>query len=71
MKTFNSFMEQRKCPPGMKWDSNLKDCVPSGKMYGMRWFGVGRNQNGENGNGNGNNNGHAHGNGHGLSLIHI
>ncbi len=30
MKTFNNFMEQKKCPAGMKWDSNLKDCVPSG-----------------------------------------
>ena len=68
MKTFNAFMEQRKCPPGMKWDSNLKDCVPSGKMYGMRWWGgVGRNQNGENGNGSGNGNGHANGHGNGAN----
>ena len=63
MKTFNNFMEQKKCPAGMKWDSNLKDCVPSGKIYGMRWWGVGRHQNGENGNGK-SGNGHANGNGH-------
>ena len=44
-------MEQKKCPAGMKWDSKLKDCVPTGKIYGMRWWGVGRHQNGENGNG--------------------
>ena len=30
MKTFDTFMEHKKCPPGMKWDSNLKDCVPTG-----------------------------------------
>ena len=66
MKTFNAFMEQKKCPPGMKWDSNLKDCVPSGNInYGMRWWG-GRHQNGENGNGNGSN-GNANGNGNGSN----
>ena len=66
MKTFNTFMEEKKCPPGMKWDSNLKDCVPTGKIYGMRWWGVGRHQNGkENGNGNGNGNGSHNGNGNG------
>ena len=55
-------MEQKKCPPGMKWDANLKDCVPSGKIYGMRWWGVGRNN--ENGNGNGNDTNGSNGNGH-------
>ena len=65
MKTFNTFMEEKKCPPGMKWDPNLKDCVPSGKIYGMRWWGGGRHHhNGkENGNGNGNGNGSHNGNG--------
>ncbi len=66
MKSFNDFMEEKKCPPGMKWDANLKDCVPSGKIYGMRWWGVGRHHNGkENGNGNGNGSHNGNGNGHG------
>ncbi len=66
MKTFDTFMEHKKCPDGMRWDPNLKDCVPSGRMaYGMRWWGVGRNQNGKNGNGNGNGNGSYNGNGNG------
>ena len=59
-------MEQKKCPAGMKWDSKLKDFVPTGKIYGMRWWGVGRHQNGENGNGT-NGNGHANGHGNGSN----
>ena len=65
MKTFDTFMEQKKCPPGMKWDANLKDCVPSGKLYGMRWWGVGRHHHNGDKNGNGNGNGSHNGNGNG------
>ena len=66
MKTFKTFIEQKKCPPGMKWDSKLKDCVPSGNMPYGRYWGVERNQNGENGNGK-NGNGHANGHGNGAN----
>ena len=67
MLTYKQFVEDKKCPPGFKYDKKLKTCVPIIKKYA--YYGrVGpvsnpepQNTNGT-GNGNGNGNG-ANGNG--------
>ena len=65
MLTYKQFVEDKKCPPGFKYDKKLKTCVPIIKKY--RYYGrvgpvskqepqntSGANGNGANGNGNGN-----------------
>ena len=65
MKRFRDFNEDLTCPVGMKYDKNLKICVPIKSTYRGRWWGVGRHhEKTTNGNGNGNGNGHANGNGY-------
>ena len=67
MKTFKDLMNDSRCPPGMRYDKKLKQCVPIKIRYKGRYIlGVPKssdNSNGDDsGNGNGNGNG---GNGNG------
>ena len=70
MLTYKQFLEEKKCPPGFKYDKKLKTCVPRIKKYA--YYGrVGpvskqepQNTSGANGNDNANGNGNgANGNG--------
>ena len=71
MKTYKDLMNDNRCPPGMKYDKKLKQCVPKTIRYKGRYIlGVPKNKSGgdetpANGNGNGNGNGHGNGNGNG------
>ena len=73
MKTYKDFLEtvleEKKCPPGMKYDKKLKQCVPIRYKSRIRYFlGVPKNNSGDtdssddSGNGNGNGNGIGNGN---------
>ena len=72
MKNFKQFQEERKCPPGYKYDKKLKTCVARIKnvgrygFFGMRSYSDQEEKNGNgNGNGNGNNGNGNGGNGNG------
>ena len=70
LETFKGYMSltaQRRCPPGFKFDDNLKVCVPKFPRSSSYYGGFGHshskddNGNGDNGNGNGNGNGNSSG----------
>ena len=70
LETFKGYMSltaQRKCPPGFKFDDNLKVCVPkfprTSSYYGG--FGHSHSKDNENGNGNGSGNGNGGNGGNG------
>ena len=72
MLTYKQFVEDKKCPPGFKYDKKLKVCVPIIKKYAYYGrMGPGPKQEPQNtsgnGNANGNGNGNANGNGNGAN----
>ena len=38
MKTYKDLMNDNKCPPGMKYDKKLKQCVPKTIRYKGRYI---------------------------------
>tara|TARA_Y100001972_G_scaffold49594_1_gene60950 strand:+ start:201 stop:464 length:264 start_codon:yes stop_codon:yes gene_type:complete len=70
-KKFMNLQADKKCPPGYKFDTKLKVCVPTGERGYVGFYGLG-SRNGDaapsptpsNGDGNGNGNGNG-GNGNG------
>ena len=63
MLTYKQFVEDKKCPPGFKYDKKLKTCVPIIKKYAYYGrVGPVSKPEPQNTNGNGNGNG-ANGNG--------
>ena len=69
-KKFMNLTAEKKCPPGYKFDTKLKVCVPIGQRGYVGFYGLGR-RNGDAApspapsNGNGNGNGYGNGNGNG------
>ena len=66
LETFKGYMSltaQRKCPPGFKFDDNLKVCVPKFPRTSSYYGGFGHSHSKDNENGNGNGNGSGNGNG--------
>ena len=68
-KKFMNLQADKKCPPGYRFDTKLKVCVPIGQRGYVSYYGLGSGRNGGDttpspapGNGNGNGNG---GNGNG------
>ena len=66
MLTYKQFVEDKKCPPGFKYDKKLKTCVPIIKKYA--YYGrVGPVSKPEPQNTNGNGTGNGNGNGNGAN----
>ena len=69
-KQFMNLHAEKKCPPGYKFDTKLKVCVPTGQRGYVSYYGLGSGRSGgdaapspapSNGNGNGNGNGNDNG----------
>jgi hypothetical protein len=68
MLTYKQFVEDKKCPPGFKYDKKLKTCVPIIKKYAYYGrVGPVSKPEPQDTNGNGNSNGNGNGNGNGAN----